>query len=143
MDQVTSLSIIIANNSIPWVYQFHKIAFLVSIPGMLLESLFVRRISQVTFSHAFSASFLANLISALLGFPVAWALRPYYELLLDFGLAGFFLPFAVFYTLSVFIESHVFDRMALTEPLRASAIANLFSHFLIVATILFTGYSLF
>jgi ABC-type spermidine/putrescine transport system permease subunit I len=142
MDQAISLPNILANLSVPWMWQFHKIAFLVSIPGMLLESMFVRRISEVTFRQALAASLTANLISALLGFPMAWALRPFYHSLMVFELAGFLLPFAMFYILSVFIESHVFHRMELTNPLRASAIANLFSHILIVAMIMFTGYAM-
>jgi|EPASupsiteSAE347_1022098.scaffolds.fasta_scaffold43824_1 hypothetical protein len=76
-----------ANAGLPMIFITFPYMLLAFIPIFLIEGVVYEKRLNMSYGSSFSVSFLANLLSTLIGFPLAWLLSLVVEILLALSLS--------------------------------------------------------
>ena len=77
-----------ANAGLPMIFITFPYMLLAFIPIFLIEGVVYKKRLNMSYGSSFSVSFLANLLSTLIGFPLAWLLSLVVEILLSLSQQG-------------------------------------------------------
>ncbi|MFA5320162.1 MAG: hypothetical protein WC418_03155 [Candidatus Omnitrophota bacterium] len=77
-----------ANAGLPIIFITFPYMLLAFIPIFLIEGVVYKKRLNMSYGSSFSVSFLANLLSTLIGFPLAWLLSLVVEILLSLSQQG-------------------------------------------------------
>ena len=78
-------NVALANTGIPMIVITMPLMFIALIPVILIEAWIYYKARKITFKQAFYSSVIANLISTIIGIPIAWVLLVGIQILLGGG----------------------------------------------------------